>query len=450
MNLLITNARVLTLSKGARPRRGSVLGELGVLDRADVLIEGGRIARVGASADLATAPGSDCKVIDAGGRVLMPAFVDCHTHACWAGDRLDEWELKQRGATYLELLQAGGGIMATVRAVRGASQTDLRDGLLRRLGWMLREGTTVVEIKSGYGLSAEHELKMLRAITDAGDAWEGTVVPTACIGHAIDPDAVDFINTTINETLPAVSAEFPGVTIDAYCEDGAWSLADCLRLFDRAMELGHPIRVHADQFNSLGMIPEAVRRIQAPKAGRRLPAAEDGLHHPPSTFRSIDHLEATTPQDLQLLAGSDLFGVMLPCSGFHVDGRYGDGRAFVDAAGSTSGQAASGIRDPGGGGGGGGGGALAIATNCNPGSAPTSSIPMAIALAVRNLGLTAAEAIAACTVNAATLLDMPDRGVIQPGAKADLVLLRWADERQLGYEFGGNPVDTVICNGQLV
>ena len=458
MNLLITNARVLTLADGPRPRRGPALGRLGVLDRSDVLIEGDRIARVDASAASATAPGPDCNVIDAAGRVLMPAFVDCHTHACWAGDRLDEWELKQHGATYLELLQVGGGIMSTVRAVRDATQADLRDGLLRRLGWMLREGTTVVEVKSGYGLSTEHELKMLRAITDAGDAWAGTVVPTACIGHAIDRDAIDFINTTINETLPAVSAEFPGVTIDAYCEDGAWPLADCLRLFDRAMELGHPIRVHADQFNSLGMIPEAVRRNEAFNPGQRLPAAGapstpgrwlpaagNGHHQPPPTFRSIDHLEATTPEDLRLLADSDLFGVMLPCSGFHVDGRYGDGRAFVDAKGGTGGQAASGTRDADG-----GGGALAIATNCNPGSAPTSSIPMAIALAVRNLGLTAAEAIAACTVNAATLLDMPDRGVIQPGAKADLVLLRWTDERQLGYEFGGNPVDTVICNGRPV
>ena len=401
MSVLIRGARVLTLGGDAPPRRGHALSDPGAVPDVDVLVEGGRVAAVGEGLTLP----AGARTIEANGRVLMPAFVDCHTHACSSGDRLDEWERKQAGATYLELLEAGGGIMSTVRAVRAASEAELAGSLGRRLGWMLREGTTTVETKSGYGLTTADELKMLRAIVNAGERWAGTVVPTACIGHAIDGDRDTFVARTIGETLPAVHAEFPGVAIDAYCEQGAWPLADCLKLFDRALELGHPVRVHADQFHDLGMIPEALRR----------------------GFRSVDHLEATTPEHLAQLAGSGVFGVMLPCSGFHVDGRYANGRAFVDADG-----------------------ALAIATNVNPGSAPCASVPMAIALGVRYLGISAHEAIAACTVNAAALLGLNDRGSITPGMRADLVLLRHADERQLGYEFGGNPVDLVICAGEIV
>jgi imidazolonepropionase len=401
--ILIRNARVLTLAEGSGPRRGRVLAELGVLDRTDVLVHGGVVVAVG--------PGLEriehAVVVDAAGRVLMPGFMDCHTHACWAGDRLDEWEMKRRGATYLQILGSGGGIMSTVRAVRAATREQLAGSLLARLNAMLTEGTTAVEVKSGYGLSTPDELKMLAAIADAAQRWPGRVRMTACIGHAKDPD-IDpeaFVDRTIHETLPAVHAAFPDCTIDAYCEQGAWSLDETVRLFEAAADLGHPLRVHADQFNELGMLDAAI-----------------GLG-----AVSVDHLEATAPDALVRLAESETMGVMLPCSGFHVDGRYADGRHFVDA-----------------------GGALAIATNCNPGSAPCHSMPMAVALAVRHLGLTAAEAIAACTVNAAALLGFHDAGSIEPGKRADLALLRHTDERQLGYEFGGRHADLVVCAGRVV
>ena len=398
---LIRGARVLTMGDARGPRRGHALGELHAIDGADVLIQGEKIADVGAGLK---AP-NGARTIEALGRVVMPAFVDCHTHACWAGERLDEWEQKQRGATYLEILEAGGGIMSTVRAVRAASEDELARGLSVRLEAMLGEGTAHAEIKSGYGLTTADELKMLRAIAGASESFPGTVRISACIGHAKDPGVDAFVERTIGETLDAVHAEFPTATIDAYCEQGAWTLDECLRLFDRAQSLGHPIRVHADQFNSLGMIPEAIRR----------------------GFASVDHLEATTAADLEALAKSETFGVMLPCSGFHVDGRYGDGPAFLDA-----------------------GGALAIATNANPGSAPCLSVPMAISLAVRHLALTAGEAIGACTVNGAALLGLEDCGRIAPGLQADLVMLRHTDERQLGYEFGGRHVDAVFVGVMLV
>ncbi len=376
------------------------MADLGAIDAVDVLVRDGRVAEIGEGLNA-----GGVEVFEAHGRVLMPAFVDAHTHACWAGERLDEWELKLKGATYLELLRAGGGIMSTVRAVREATADELFDGLMARLGWMLRGGTTVVEVKSGYGLTTADELKMLRAIARAKVAWEGFVSPTACIGHAIDKAQDGFVERTINETLPAVHAEFPGIAIDGYCEDGAWSVDQTVRLFEAAKVLGHPLRIHADQFNSLGMVREAVR----------LGAV------------SVDHLEASTPEDLEHLAQSDTFGVMLPCSGFHTDGRYGDGRRFIGA-----------------------GGKLVIGTNVNPGSDPCSSMPMAIALAVRFLGITAAEAICACTANAAALLGLDDRGSIGIGKRADLIMLRWRDERELGHTFGGDPVEAVIAGGVLV
>ena len=368
---------------------------------ADIVIDDGKIAEGG---ERNHAGASEKTVFDAGGRAVLPGFVDCHTHACFAGSRLDEWERKLAGASYLELMEAGGGIMATVRATRKASETELAELLLTRLNRMLAHGSTTVEVKSGYGLDTGNELKMLRAIARAGESFPGTVIPTACIGHAIDPDNDHdrFIRRTIDETLPAITAEFPGIALDAYCEKGAWSLDDCLALFDAGQAAGHPIRVHADQFNALGMIEAAVER----------------------GFASVDHLEATDGSGLRTLAGSRTFGVMLPASGFHLDDRYGDGRAFIEA-----------------------GGRLALGTNYNPGSAPCWSMPFVVALAVRRLGLTPAEAIHASTAAGAELLGLPDRGRIAPGMRADLLVLDCADARSLAFEFGGNPVARVMVGG---
>jgi imidazolonepropionase len=400
--VLIRNARALTMAGGLGPRRGRHLRELAIIPRADVLIEGGVIAQVGTAGSLSvTRPNS---VIEAEGRVLMPGFVDCHTHACWAGSRLDEWEQKLAGASYLDILAAGGGIMSTVRAVRAATQMELQGLLAARLNDFLRQGTTTVEVKSGYGLTTEHELKMLRATRDAAKNWPGTVVQTALLGHAIDDQDPQFVRTVVEETLPAVLAEFPGIPVDAFCEKAAWSLSDTVALLERAAKAGCLTRVHADQFNSMGMVAAAVR-LKA---------------------RSVDHLEATTPDDLKVLAQSQAIGVGLPMCGLHLDGRYANLRALVDA-----------------------GGAAAIATNCNPGSAPSASMPLAIAAAVRHCGLSPREAIAAATVNAAAVLGLADRGRIEPGLRADMILLRHTDERSLAYELGGNHVHMVLCGGRI-
>jgi imidazolonepropionase len=379
-----------------------------VLPRAHVRVQGEQIVAVGVA--IAPAPGD--AILEAQGRVVLPGFVDAHTHALWVGDRLEEFERRRQGASYLEILAAGGGILATVRAVRAASQDDLTAALRARLRHMLREGTTTVEVKSGYGLSTAHELKMLRAIRAAAAAFPGTVVATALLGHAIDPDPhlgdhPDFVSQVVEETLPAVHAEFPGITVDAYCEQGAWSVADCRRLLQRARALGHPVRLHVDQFHRLGGLDLAL---------------EVGA-------RSVDHLEASTPADLARVARAGLTGVFLPAVGLH-DGdpgaRTANARALLDA-----------------------GGRVVLASNCNPGSSPTSSMPLVIALARRQLGLTTDEAIAATTEHAALLLGLPDRGRIAPGLRADLIVLRHRDERELAHELGGNPVDAVIVAGQL-
>lgn len=414
---LFRGARVLRLSPGARPRRGAHAGELHAQDDTDVLVAGETIMSVGPNLSVA----ADVPVIEAEGRVLMPGFVDCHTHTCWAGDRLDEWSMRLAGTEYLDILKAGGGIMSTVRAVRACSEEGLIAQLRRRLSIMLRLGTTTVEVKSGYGLSLEAELKMLRAIARAQapgmiperrrveSTTQGApmprVVATALLGHAIDPDIPKFVDRTVNETLPAVHTTYPDVAVDAFCEKGSWNQTDTVRLMTRAKELGHPLRLHVDQFTSMGMLPEAIK----------LGAV------------SVDHLEASSKNDLDFLARSDTFGVVLPVCGVHVDGRFTHVRRFVSS-----------------------GGLIAIATNYNPGSAPCPSMPMVIALATRFCGLSPAEAIVAATVNAATLLGLHDRGTVAPGQRADLVLLRHTDERMLAYEIGGDPVDVVMLGGRIV
>ena len=403
--LTIINARIVTLAQraDANARRGKALADLGIIERGYVRLEDRRIAAVGAG----DAPErTDGEVIDAGGCVLMPTFVDCHTHSCWAGNRFDEFEMALHGASYLDILKAGGGIMSTVRAVRAASDEELLMPMLRRLAAMAALGTGTVEIKSGYGLNTDNELKMLRVIHAATRQTTQLITGTFLGAHALDPDNPRCVEQIINETLPAVAAEFPEITVDAFCEKGAWSLNDVCRLFQAAKDLGCPIRVHSDQFNSLGATRLAIDMGAV----------------------SVDHLEALSTDDVPLLAASKTIAVMLPCSGFQLDNGYAPARSLIDA-----------------------GAAVAIATNFNPGSAPSPAMPFTIALACRRLKMTPAEAITAATFNAACVLGLQDRvGSLEVGKRADLQLLDTFDERELGYEISGAGPLVVISNGEIV
>jgi imidazolonepropionase len=382
--------------------------DLGIIDNGYLLVKDGLIAAIGSGEppeDLA-APGEEIMAVDADGRVVMPAFVDCHTHACWAGSRLDEFEMGLRGATYLQILEHGGGIMSTVRATRDTSREELADLLCTRLGMLAAAGTGTVEVKSGYGLTTEDEVKMLRAVHDAAQGVAQSLVGTFLGAHAIDPTQEGFIDRMIEETLPAVAAEFPGITCDAYCETGAWSVDEVTRLFERATELGCPLRIHVDQFNSLGMLPRAVDMGAV----------------------SADHLEASTVEDLRTLAASKTVAVLLPASGFCLDGRYADGRSLIDM-----------------------GAAVAIATNFNPGSAPSPSMAFSIALAARRLRLTPAEAITSTTHNAACVLGMQDSvGSLDVGMRADIQLLDCEDERELAWQVAGGGPLLVAIGGDIV
>lgn len=406
-DLVIANARIVTCA-GPAVRRGAAMRDLGIIDRGHVVIDAGRITSI----ETGPVP-SAASFIDAAGRVLMPGLIDCHTHACWAGDRLDEWEQRRAGVPYLEILAKGGGIMSTVRGVRAASRDDLVAGIIERARQASSRGTTTLEIKSGYGLTLEAERTMLEAVREAAErlADRLRILPTALLGHAIDPDRPDFVEEVVNATLPAISTAFPGITIDAYCEQGAWSLEAVRRLFDAAARLGHPRRLHADQFNDLGSLHAAASL----------------------ELRSVDHLEASTPAGLAALAaswdqGRGCVGVGLPLCGVHMaDGRFAPLRTLIDL-----------------------GGACAVATNCNPGSAPCISMPLALAMAVRHCGLTPGEAIVAGTVNAAHVLGRSDIGRLMPDMRADAILLRHRDERSLVHDLDADHVACVIFSGQPI
>ncbi len=383
--------------------RGRDLDDVRAIGRGWIGIDGTRIAAVSGgepAAEWRMAPS-----LDARGRLAMPGFVDCHTHACWAGERYGEWAMKLGGRPYADILAAGGGILSTVRAVRASARDSLAGDLARRLGEMLALGTTTAEVKSGYGLSTAHELAMLDAIADAGARSMMRVVPTFLGAHAIDPDMPDFVARTVRETVPAVAARWPGICADLYCERGAWGLEEALGYARAALAAGMPVRMHIDQFTDLGMVPHAIAL----------------------GARTCDHLEATSDDHLRALAASRTMGVALPGSPFCLDGPFMRARTFVEA-----------------------GGAIAIATNRNPGSSPIASMAFVVALAVRRMGLTCGEALRAATWNAACALGLQDRcGCLRPGMDADIALWPHQDERALAYDVAGPPPDLVLARGAL-
>lgn len=404
-DLLVTGAgQLLTLDRPG-PRRGPQMSDLGLVRDGAVAIQGGRIAAVGAARDLEAWQAR--QVLDAGGRVVIPAFVDPHSHVLYAGARIDEFEARLRGASYQEIMAAGGGIMSTVRATRAASDEELLSQTSRRLARMLAQGTATAEVKTGYGLDLESELRCLRLIRTLGERQPVRLVPTFLGAHAVPAEyagrADAYVEAVTEEMLPrAVGlAEY----CDVFCDEGAFSLTQAERILRRARALGLGVKVHADEFASLGAAGLAVE----------LGAA------------SADHLMVTPAQERGRLAASGVAAVLLPATSFGLgSARYADGRAWVDA-----------------------GAIVALATDCNPGTAPCESMPFVIALACRMLGLTPAEAVVAATLNAAYAVGRAGEvGSLAPGKRADLVILDAEDYRELAYRFGASPVQTVIVGGR--
>jgi imidazolonepropionase len=392
-------AQMATPAGTHAPLRGSSLGQVEVLDRAFVLCNGDTIETVGLMANL---PALDDDVVEMDGREMcaIPGLVDCHTHAAFGGDRVDEFSLRAAGASYEALHAAGGGILSTVLATRTAGEAGLREAVDRHRMWMLGAGTTTFEAKSGYGLDRETELASLRAIRDAGG------VPTWLGAHAVPPEFADadaYLDFALAEVLPEAAGLAEAA--DVFLERGAFDAAQARRYLEACRDAGLALRLHGDQFTEAGAIPLAV---------------ELGA-------RSVDHLEATGEEGIRTLAASDVAGVLLPASALFLDRPMPPGRALVDA-----------------------GAAVALATDFNPGSAFCESLPLVCSLAATKLHLSPAEALSACTVNAAHVLGRADRiGRLAPGYRADITLVDAHDWRYLAYHLGGRVVARTIVAGEL-
>jgi len=400
--LLVRDLRqVVSPAGGPAPLRGPALGELRVLEDAYVLCVDGLIDTVGPMAELdrSVLPG-ELVDVDGRGHVAVPGLVDCHTHACFAGDRAAEFELRARGATYEEIHASGGGILSTVAATRGAGETALADAVQRHRSWMRAHGTTTFEGKSGYGLDRDTELAQLRAVREAGG------VPTWLGAHAVPPEHADadaYLDFALAEVLPEAAALAEAA--DVFVERGAFDVPQARRYLEACRDAGLVLRLHADQFTELGGIPLAV---------------ELGA-------RSVDHLEATGDEGVRALGRSDVAAVLLPVAALFLGRPMPPGRALVDA-----------------------GAIVALATDFNPGSAFCESLPVVMSLACTQLGLSPAEALSACTVNAAHVLGRADRsGRLEPGYAADLLLLDAPDWRYLAYHLGGEHVAVVVEQGEV-
>ena len=399
--LLVRDLAQLATPAGiAVPLRGRALGEVEVLEDAYVLCAGASIEAVGRMRDLSRLDG-EVDELDGRGLCAIPGLVDCHTHACFAGDRVEEFALRAGGASYEELHAAGGGIMSTVRATRAAGEEALAEAVRKHRGWMLRAGTTTFESKSGYGLDRETELASLRAVKAAGG------VPTWLGAHAVPPefdDADAYLDFALAEVLPA-AAEIAEAA-DVFLERGAFDTVQARRYLTACAEAGLALRLHGDQFTEQGAVPLAI---------------ELGA-------RSVDHLEATGHEGVTALGNSNVAAVLLPASALFLARPMPPARALVDA-----------------------GAIVALATDFNPGSAFCESLPLTCSLAATQLRLSPAEALAACTVNAAHVLGRADsRGRLAPGYAADVVLLDAPDWRHLAYHLGANLVADVVLHGERV
>ncbi len=415
-DLLIHSAsQLLTLSSPHGPKRGAEMQELGIIEDGAVAAADGEIIAVGSTAELRSAIRAR-REIDAAGRVVMPGFVDPHTHLVFAGSREDEFELRLQGATYMEIMAAGGGIMSTVRRTRAASEEQLVAETMPRLRRMLAHGTTTAEAKSGYGLNTADELKTLRVIDQLAERQPIELVPTFLGAHAVPAEYAGqtdaYVDLVVSEMLPAVAEYYqslgrPLPFCDVFCEEGVFSLEQSRRVLDAARQMGFPLKIHVDEFQPLG--------------GTRL-AVELGAV-------SADHLVCTPAEEIALLARSDTIAVSLPGTPFGLaHTAYTPARAIIDQ-----------------------GGVLALATDLNPGTCYCESMPFMLALACRYMKLWPAEAIAAATINAAHAIGLGHRvGSIEVGKQADILILDLPNYRHLPYRFGTNPVKIVIKRGQVV
>ena len=415
IDLLIHSAgQLCTITGPGGPQKGNSLGELGIIPDGAIAVDRGEIVAVGSTQGLQARFQAN-KTIDAEGRCLTPGFVDPHTHIPWYGDRANEFEQRLAGASYMEIMAAGGGIMSTVRQTREATLEELVDDNLPRLERMMVHGTTSAEVKTGYGLALEAEMKQLEAIyiLDQSQPIElsGTFLPAHAVPAEFQDRTDQYVDLVLNEMLPAAAQwmDEKGVKLfcDVFCEEGVFDLEQTRRILEAASDLGFGLKLHADEFVGLG--------------GTALAVSLDAV--------SVDHLVTTPETDIKSLGHGNTVAVSLPATPFGLGHKeYTPAKAILAA-----------------------GGILALATDCNPGTSWCESMQMVMALACRYLGLTQAQALVASTLNAAYAIGRGEEiGSLAPGKQADILILDTSDYRQLGYRYGTNLVKTVIKKGEVV
>jgi imidazolonepropionase len=383
-----------------------MVGGYGLIEDAAIVIEGGRIAWVGPRAE---AP-SGHDTTDCEGRLATPGLIDCHTHLVYGGSRAHEFEQRLTGVSYADIAKAGGGIAATVRMTRAESEADLAASALRRLDALLAEGVTTIEVKSGYGLDRDTEIKMLKVARELSQ-WRPVEVVTTYLGaHALPPEFKDnrtgYLDLVCNEVMPAVAKAKLADAVDAFCEGIAFSVEETRRVFEAATSLGLPVKLHAEQLSNLG--------------GTKLAAGFGAL--------SVDHIEYLDQEGVDAIAASGTVAVLLPGAFYYLKEKQVPPVAALRKAGVP----------------------MAVATDLNPGTSPIHSILTAMNMSCVLFGLTPEEALRGVTDNAAKALGLYDRGLLTPGMRADIVL--WNTERpgDLAYPLGFNPLAAVIHNGELV
>jgi len=394
------------------PRRGASLSELGIIQDAAILCLSGKIVSVGRTKDALRDPWlkkNRKKVveIDCGGRVVLPGFVDSHTHPAFMQPRLVDFEKRISGASYEEIAEAGGGIRSSIDDVRKAGRSALARKVSDAFAELARHGTTTVEAKSGYGLNLKAEVKSLEDIRAAAREWPGTVVPTFLGAHVVPPEyrgrSEEYVELVCNEMIPIVAKRKLARFVDVFCERGAFSVAETDRIFAAAQQHGLAVRAHMGQLSETRLEPI--------------------LRHQPA---SLDHMDHVNDADLPTLARTNTVATFVPGANYFLGlPRYPDARRFI----------ASGV-------------AVALATDYNPGSSPTLSMPMAMSLACTHMKMSPAETIAAATINGAWALQLADRkGSIEAGKDADLAVFDVSDYREIPYWFGVNRCQITVMNG---
>jgi imidazolonepropionase len=407
--LLVVNAsQLITLAGPARPRVGAEMRELGILSDGAMLLHGGRIAAIGSRAEVAPLASPDAVLVDANGRVVAPGFVDAHTHLIFGGNRANEFEMRCAGMTYQQISEGGGGIRSTVRSTRAASEAELIAVGRKHAAWFLRGGTTTVEAKSGYGLTLEDELKILRAVRAVGETTALRCVPTFLGAHEVPEefhgDIAGYAELVIRQMLPQVAEGQLAKYCDIFCEPKVFPVAVAHEILSAARGYGLELRVHADQFTC---------------SGAAQLAAELGA-------KTADHLEQSDAASIAALLAAGVQPVLLPGSVYAIGSqKYAPARAMIE-----------------------GGLGVVIATDFNPGSSPTASMAMVMSLACTQMKMSPAEALTAATFNAACSLELQHEvGSLEVGKVADFVVHEAEDYREIPYWFGGTRPAMVFAGG---